>query len=278
MSQKIKINLEMINQIKFSVNTLLNLPLLPIVYFQGKRIKASVPVLPEAIGTEGVEGYSDKQINLLTLGESTIAGVGVDEHKNGLTGALAQSLFQQYKYKINWKVVAKSGFTASRVTKELVPKIGDFKPDLIVIGLGANDAFNFHSPLKWRASMNGLLTKLNNTFPNTQTVCLNMPPIKEFPAFTPLMKKMLGNLINLFGDELKDLTKKFDHVSFLDQKMSFENWMHKFDRPMKASDFFSDGVHPSALTYQTWGQDVGKYIFENNLLENLQKKWKEFGH
>lgn len=268
----------MVNQIKYTLGTAVTFPLLAYLYFQGRRIKANFPNLPEANGTEGVEGQSEKQINLLALGESSIAGVGVDDHKNGLTGALAQSLFQKYNYKINWKVVAKSGFTASQVAQELVPKIGDFKPDLIVVGLGANDAFKFHSPWKWRSSMNTLFTKLNSSFPQSQTVCINMPPIKEFPAFPPLMKSMIGSLIHLFGDELKDLTKKFDNVSFLDQKLSFEDWIHKFDRPMSSSDFFSDGVHPSALTYQTWGQDVGKYIFENNLLEHLQKKWQEFGH
>ena len=122
------------NQLKYIFHFIYNLPLIPIIYFQGKRIKATVPVLPDAIGPEGVEGQSDQQINLLTLGESSIAGVGVDHHKNGLTGALAQSLFQKYNSKINWKVVAKSGYTAQRVVRELVPQIGNFQPDIIVIG------------------------------------------------------------------------------------------------------------------------------------------------
>ncbi|MDB4539774.1 MAG: SGNH/GDSL hydrolase family protein [Saprospiraceae bacterium] len=267
----------MINQFKYTFNIIYNLPLIPLIYFQGKRIKAKVPVLPDAAGSEGVEGQSDQQINLLTLGESSIAGVGVDFHKNGLTGALAQSLFQKYNYKINWKVVAKSGYTAKKVVKELIPQIGNFQPDIIVIGLGANDAFKFNSPRKWRANMNTLFTRLNNSFPNSKTVCINMPPIHEFPAFTPLMKRTIGNMVNLLGDELKDLTTKFDNVFFLEDKLTFESWMHKFDRPMQSSDFFSDGVHPSALTYQTWGRDVGDYIFENKILEHFKKKWQQLG-
>jgi len=189
----------MINQLKYFFNFIYHLPLIPIIYFQGKRIKATVPVLPDAMGPEGVEGQSNQQINLLTLGESSIAGVGVEYHKNGLTGALAQSLFQKYNSKINWKVVAKSGYTAKRVVQELVPQIGNFQPDIIVIGLGANDAFKFNSPRKWRATMDTLFTKLNNTFPNAKTVCINMPPIHEFPAFTPLMKRTIGSMVNLLG-------------------------------------------------------------------------------
>jgi hypothetical protein len=46
---------------------------------------------------------------------------------------------------------------------------------------------------------------------------------------------------------------------------------------MQSSDFFSDGVHPSALTYQTWGRDVGDYIFENKILEHFKKKWQQLG-
>ena len=95
----------MINQLKYLFNFIYNLPLIPIIYFQGRRIKATVPILPDAIGLEGVEGQSVQQINLLTLGESSIAGVGVDHHKNGLTGALAQSLFQKYNYKISYALI-----------------------------------------------------------------------------------------------------------------------------------------------------------------------------
>lgn len=260
------------NQIKFFLRVITYIPLIPILYFQGKRIKRTIPKLPEAIGTEGFEGESSQQINLLTLGESTIAGVGVDQHKNGFTGALAKTLSQHSQFQVNWKVFAKSGYTAKQVALELIPEIKNFQPDLIVIGLGANDAFNFHSPKKWRAGMNAVLTGLNNKFPNAKIICNNMPPIKEFPAFTPLMKKVIGNHVELLGNELNKMVKNYNNVDYINEKMTFENWINKFELKLSRNDFFSDGVHPSKLTYQTWGREVADFIWQNKKLELFSAK------
>lgn len=261
----------MINQLKYFCAALITIPFLPFIYFQGKKVKADVPILPEAEGHEGVFGNFKKQINLLALGESTIAGVGVDQHKNGLTGALAKHFSELQKYQVNWKVVAKSGFTAYQTATKLVPKIGTFDPDIIVIGLGANDAFQLNSPKRWRSSMKSLLTRLNNTFPKSIIVCINMPPIKEFPVFTPLMKKVMGNLVELFGKELKHLVKNYSNVFYIDQKLTLEDWIKKQNNKFSVQDFFSDGVHPSQLTYQIWGKEVAEFIFANHLLELLKK-------
>ena len=255
------------NQLKYFLGFITAIPLIPFMYFQGKKVKASVPVLPEAINPEGVDGNSKNQINLLAIGESTIAGVGVEQHKNGLTGAVSKFIAENFDTQVNWKVVAKSGYTAQQVAKNLIPKIGDFKPDIILIGLGANDAFQFNSPNTWRKSMNTILTRLNNTFTNSKIVCINMPPIKEFPAFTPLLKGTIGNLIELFRDELMEEVKHHANTYFIDKKLTFNEWItNHFDHPIAKQAFFSDGIHPSMLTYQTWGKEVAKYILEKELI------------
>lgn len=262
----------MINQIKYLLGAFLAIPFLPIMYFQGKKIRENFPQLPEAKGEEGIEGNGSQQINILTLGESTMAGVGVDRHQNGLTGSIAQYLAQKSNCKINWKVVAKSGFTAKQVAEQLIPSIKGFQPDLVIVGLGANDAFQLNSPMTWRNGMNAVFTRLNNIFPNSKIVCTNMPPIKEFPAFTSLMKRVIGTHVELLGKELKALSKNYNNVFYIDKKLKLEDWKHKFDPPLMPSDFFSDGVHPSAITYKTWGIEVGEYIVTNNLMELSSRK------
>jgi len=257
----------MLNQIKYFLRIIAFIPLSPILYFQGKKIKRTIPKLPEATGPEGCEGQSKQQINLLTLGESTIAGVGVDQHKNGFTGALARKLSQGSQFQVNWKVFAKSGYTAKQVAQELIPKIKNFQPDLIVIGLGANDAFNFHSPKRWRAGMNAVFTELNNKFPNAKIICNNMPPINEFPAFTLLMKKVIGGHVELLGNELNKMVKNYNNVFYINEKMKLDDWVNKFDLKFTRNDFFSDGVHPSKLTYQTWGKEVADFILQNKKLK-----------
>ena len=120
--------------LKYTVGSILSMPFLPLMYYQGKKIKASVPDLPEARGTEGVynsEHSSLKPLQLLTIGESTIAGVGVATHEEGFTGTLAKELSQLFQETVNWKVYAKSGYTAKKVTQTIIPEITEKDADLI---------------------------------------------------------------------------------------------------------------------------------------------------
>ena len=97
-----------------------SIPQLPFIYFQGKKIRESVPILPEAEGTIGtIEIGASKTLKLLTIGESTIAGVGAKTHEEAFTGTLAKLLSKKTKSNVDWQVYARSGYTAKRVAYKL---------------------------------------------------------------------------------------------------------------------------------------------------------------
>ena len=255
------------NTVKYWGGALLSLPFLPLMYYQGRNIRANVPVLPEAKIPFGIaSGSSDKTIRITLLGESTIAGVGVASHQEGFAGSLATQLAQLSSDNIDWKVYAKSGFNARQVTEYLVPSILENSTDLVVIGLGGNDAFELNRPRRWRYQVLQLIEAVQARFSNTPIVFTNMPPIKEFPAFTPLIQFTIGNLVEILGDELEDLCSRVDNVHYRSEIITFNNWIELSDQVYTVSDFFSDGVHPSNLTYQLWGKDIAKFIMEKSLL------------
>ena len=137
-------------KLRYYFGFLISIPLLPILFFQGKTIQKKVPKLPEAIEPEGyIDNSFVKDLKIITIGESTIAGVGVVKHKNGFTGAFAKELSKNLHRNIYWSVYAKSGYTANLIAKKILAKIKEKKVDLIVIGLGGNDAFTLNSPKKW---------------------------------------------------------------------------------------------------------------------------------
>lgn len=250
--------------LKYLTGALISLPLLPLMYYQGKKIKASVPKLPEATGTEGrfiIDSKNSNSLKIITLGESTIAGVGVKTHKEGFTGALVRELASLARINIDWKVYARSGYTAKKATEKLIPKIEEKNIDLIVVGLGGNDAFKLHTPKKWRKDIQAFIESLRTKFPRTPIVFCNMPPIKEFPAFTPLIKSTIGNLVELFGTELEKITANYDDVFYYGEILTLKDWKIKFKLDAEQKDFFSDGVHPSKLTYQTWAIDIAQKIW-----------------
>lgn len=239
------------------------------MYLQGKRIRASVPELPEATGPEGTtHPGAPPTMNLLFLGESTMAGVGVRTHAEGFAGTFAQTLGEQLQTGIGWKVYARSGYTARRLAQRMIPKITESHADLIVISLGGNDAFQLNTPWRWRQDIRELLVTLRQKYPQTPIVFANMPPIKDFPAFTPLIKNTIGNLVEILGHELKAEITQHPRVYFNHDIIRLADWLQRVPGNAQATDFFSDGVHPSALTYQTWARDLAtftaKWVFNSN--------------
>ena len=253
---------KMNNTLKYILGTVISLPLLPVLYFQGKNIRKKVPKLPEAKEPKGVvHGNFSTTLNILSIGESTIAGVGVDFHKNGFTGALATTLSSKLKKNINWRVYARSGYTLDRVCKKIIPKIEETSTDIIVVGMGGNDAFTLNSPKKWNLAIEELIALLNSKFPGTPIFFTNMPPIKEFPAFTKSIKFVIGNLVEILGEALELNIKDKKNVFYYDEVITLKKWSKKHTLPNNNSKiYFSDGVHPSELTYKIWGKEMGLFI------------------
>lgn len=242
--------------IRYVLGAIFTLPLLPFMLLEGWHIKRQMPQLPEPSDTEGIAGErTARPLRLLAIGESTIAGVGAPSHAEGLTGSLASFLARQLNANIHWSVHAKSGFTARQATKHLIPTITTETADLIVVGLGANDAFALNPPHRWHRHLRTLIAQLRNRFGATPIFFINMPPIKTFPALSPLLRFTIGNHAALLAEELTRITENEPKVYFDDRPMRPE-------RNLDAADFFSDGVHPSALAYQLWAEELAAFIEE----------------
>lgn len=259
--------------IKYYLGAIVSLPLLPVLFYQGKKIRQEVPKLPEARNPKGfIKKSSNKTLKVIALGESTFAGVGVDFHENGFIGALAREISAKTNASILWRVYAKSGYTAKMVHQRLLPKIEETNADIIIIGLGGNDAFKLNSPDVWIYQINILMKKLKRKFPKTPIYFTNMPPIKEFPAFTNSIKFVIGNLVQLLGKRLDKRVRKKKNVHYNNEVVTLESWKEKYNITGDVETFFSDGVHPSLITYQVWGKDMANYILNTRSFEAWMQK------
>lgn len=261
----------MFPQLRFFLGLLACIPLLPVLIIQGKRVRQSIPRLPEAGGARvGSIGEGSGAIRLLTLGESTIAGVGVADHQEGITGQIATSLHELSGKKIHWEVIAKSGYTARRVTELLVPHIPERRIDLIVIGLGGNDTFHLNTPRRWVRDFSDLLHALRNRQPSCPIIIADLPPVAEFPAFPRLMRMILGGLLHLHHLAIRKLPANFNSVCYMDTPIRLENWGKLLPEGKSPADFFSDGVHPSPLTYSIWGKQIARFAIQHSLVEGFE--------
>lgn len=250
----------------YFVHLLKSIPLLPIIYFQGKKIKKEIQLLPEAKDPEGlVKIDSDKTLKVLFIGESSFAGVGCDYHKNSFAGYFAQELSSAFHSNIDWRVYAKSGYNVEKVQQRIIPKIIETQCDLLVIGIGANDSFEFTQPKKWLENIQLLIDSLRNKFPETPISFAQLPTIEAFPALTKEMQFVLGNHKDLLAQYLYIQTLKNENIYFPTNKVDIQKWMKLLNDHQTISDFFSDGIHPSELTYKMWAKESVQFLLDSKL-------------
>lgn len=253
--------------LRYLLSASLAIPQLPFIYRDGRRILGAVPKLPDATGPAGVANVGvGPQFRLLCVGESTMAGVGVATHAEGFAGTLATMLSQQLMREVDWKVYAKSGATARRLTQLVLPLIQEPEADLIVVATAGNDAFKLSTPWKFRRDLEEMVDRLQERYPGTPLAFTNIPPIREFPAFTPLIKRTIGRLVEFHGEQLQRVAEDRSGVFYNPEQISLEGWMRKCQVDGARADFFSDGVHPSGLTYQVWARDFAGFLGNSVLL------------
>lgn len=238
---------------------------LPLLYLESRRLLRSIPTLPEAKGVEGIVDldFLDR-CTVLFVGESTIAGVGVAHHREGFAGYFCQSMAEKIHANVGWMVAARSGYTVGKINREVLPNVPARKFDLIMVGVGANDAFKLSTVWKWRRDVKELIEQLRHKHSAAPIVFINTPPIEEFPVFSAQMKEVIGGLANVFSRELKELVEDYDDVFFNDQVLTIAEW--ESENGIGDPDYyFSDGVHPSAFTYRLWAEHMVDFVLAKKI-------------
>lgn len=258
----------MLSNLNFHLRLLLSVPLLPILYWQGKKAKAAVPDLPPAQNPSGLvpHPHVTETIHVLSFGESAFAGIGIEDHQSTITGILANLLAEKLQQNIEWEVIAKSGYNAEQVREELVPLSSITSPDLILIGLGANDAFEIHFPEKWQKDMTDLIKRIRLKYGSCPIVIAHLPPVNQFPVLSPLLQWFMGGFIQAYHQKNQTIASQHPAVHYVNQTIDFDAWADRLPPGLSKSDLFCDGVHPGELAHQLWGQELVSFVLDQQLL------------
>ncbi len=239
-------------QVRYIVCGIVVLPFAPFLYLQSKYVRRKVGRLPDAEGeTVGKHGEHEQIINLLAIGESTVAGVGAKTHAEALTGQFARHLSQIIKKSVRWQAFGTSGITIERTLREIIPNLPAEKMDVIVVALGANDVFGLSSPQKFRRNLTKLLEVLREKYPNAKIFVANVPMVRDFIALPNPLRYVLSRLAKLHHFNAIDLISKLENVSYFDDVKRVER------------DFFSDGIHPSPKGYDLWSKAMVDFFVRN---------------
>jgi lysophospholipase L1-like esterase len=243
--------------------TNLSLVLGPILMFQGRRLRRTIPRLPEASGpcTGLVPGASPSlasptlaspPLNLLLIGESTAAGVGAAEHSEALVGQLAHATAARTDRAVAWQVLGRSGATARRARSMLLESELEFTPDVVVLALGVNDVLQLHSASVWRTELRELVSAVRERCGSVPVVFAAVPPMGRFPALPQPLRAVLGLRARLLDRNAQRLASELEGV--------FHSGAVELAPNQATALFCADRFHPSPAGYRLWAKHLSAVV------------------
>ncbi len=218
---------------------------LPLLWFQGMRLKRKVP----RFTTPGDHPYgickgNNKEFNILGLGESPMAGVGIAKHTLTLTGLTAGRLNKLLGYSINWKILAQSGLTLKNLNK-LICEQSDENVDLVLVSMGGNDVFQLTPPWIWKKNIDKCVKLIFQKNEKPVILFSPVPPVGRFPAIPSPLRIAFGFWEFLLQGCLAQVISSIDNTYLLDERY-----------PDGKKYYLEDGIHPSRLAYDPWSEKL----------------------
>jgi lysophospholipase L1-like esterase len=223
--------------------------LFPLLYVQGQITRRRTPTLEDAAGpTKGIVESNNPPVRLLVFGESTVAGMGIENHDVALAGLTAKSLSQKTSRTVHWQAIGLSGVTAGRAIVELVPQVPKEKFDLIAIAIGVNDTMKFTSPNTWSKQLTTLIGDLRERVGDAPVLFSRLPQMEKFPLFPQPLRGVLGLRSRLLDRTAQNLVPTLSNVHYVSFTMNGN----------LEELFCEDKFHPSTKAYEQWSASLAE--------------------
>lgn len=166
----------------------------PVYVWQGIGVRRRIERMRPPPGRlDGSVGPSDEkpEIRLLVLGDSSAAGVGVDEIGESLAPRLAERLHVLSGRPVRWRTAGSNSAVSADLRDHIVPNIAREAFTHIVLSVGTNDMKNFHSRKRFKRDFGGLLYAVRARFPEARIVWSQPVDMMRVPALPKGLAKVL---------------------------------------------------------------------------------------
>jgi len=247
-----------------------DLPLLPLLYLQGRRVRRMVPTLPEPAGPRaGTAGdpHHPAPLRLLLLGDSAALGLGAPSQDDALLGHLVRTLAPHTP--LRYQLIARSGATTAGTRRHLAART--WTPadaaDVVVTSLGLNDVTRGRAPEAIVSDLEDIVTLLAAHTGVRRVILSGLPPIGRFPALPQPLRGYLGRQAAAADRAMAQWaasranTTGAPAVEHLPLPM--DSHPAVAGAPLSAL-MAPDGFHPGPRIYQAWGETVAVRVAERH--------------
>lgn len=206
----------------------------PVLLAQGRDVRRRTPLLPTCPDVSETEPGAAPPLKLGLLGDSIVAGVGVQNQREGLCGRLAHHLARRTGRAVEWRTRGLNGARA----RDLVHLSWEFEPDLLVVSVGVNDVLNLTGANTFRRH----LQHLSQRWP-VPLVLAGLPDFASYPSLPRPLRDVLAWRARRL------------------QQAVPEPWvLFRLEGPMRPEDFSPDLFHPGPAGCDAWASALVEAI------------------
>lgn len=204
-----------------------------------------------ALSIEGTYG-SGRPLRFVVLGDSTAAGLGTDE-ANSYPTVLAKRLAED-GYRVELTSLGVSGARVKDVLEEQVPGAVALRPDLVFVGIGANDATHLTRLSSIKRDMTEAITQLQDS--GAVVVVAGAPDMRAEAFYEPLR-----SIAGWRGSQVADVIEEAARERNV-PVVPLAELTGRFFEHDPAAHYAEDEFHPNALGYRRWADAIYPYLAE----------------
>lgn len=193
---------------------------------------------PEEFGDPDAPG-----LNFVVIGDSTSVGVGATSLRSTYPWLLATHLAGRYRVRLT--VVGRSGARMADAATEFVPKAAALRPDLVLIGIGANDVTHLTPLPRFERWMSKVIESLREA--DTELL-VALGPRFDAPALPQPLRTLARARARAINRTIRKIAVVHG-VTVLDLPGGVGSAFAR-DRSL----YCDDGFHPSDRGYVLWAE------------------------
>jgi lysophospholipase L1-like esterase len=216
--------------------------LFPLLILQGLWARHRIEKLPDGLPPhEGTVGTVERELRIIGVGDSVVAGVGVEHLSQSLTAKVAEALSAQFGYKVSWSAYGANGDQARDLIRK-IEALPSEKVDAVIVSIGVNDVSGLTPITRWQFEITTMIAMLKDHF-QAPIVFMGLPPMGRFPGLPQPLRFALGTRAAMLDLMLKNAARVVPGV-------------HWSDSNLELAPVASDGYHPNEVACEMVAREI----------------------